>query len=152
MVTQFFANPVTVPILLFSRTPHVPPRATCPAQPHFMLHSTTAPHAQRWSGVPCTASQTSRHLKDQWRGIPNDSIFISPQWCVREQQRCCTRGARGVLQTSQEKETLVSRRRSCQVRTAPLDTLCHFTRSDISDLARFSAVHWNNGESGGMCW
>lgn len=77
--------------------------------------------------------QTSRDLKDQWRGIPSDSTFISPQWWVRAQQRCCTRGVRGALQTSQEKETLVSCR-SCQVRTAPLDTLCHFTWSDISDL------------------
>lgn len=64
-----------------------------------------------WCSTCCFSKTNNRDRKDQWREIPNDSTFISPQQRVRAQQRCCTCGVRGILQTSQE-ETLLSCR-SC---------------------------------------
>lgn len=136
IITQFVTGPVTAPALLFNITTCVPPRATLLAQPRFVLYTVWLLAMHRGGGVLCALLlQTNNgHRKDQGREIPNDSIFISPQQRVRAQQRRCTCGASGALQTSQDKQTLSSCRGSGQVRTGPLNTLCRCTWLRMSDF------------------
>lgn len=117
--TQFVTNPVTVPVLLFSRTPRVPPRATCPAQPHFVLCSVTTPHAQRRSGAPCTASPDQQQGQEgpvkgnsQWQ-----HLYLSPVKGQSATEMLQVAGSLAYCRPCNTKE-------KCQEGTGLLDTLC----------------------------